>query len=76
MPEGFNETALPSSDDVKTILKEKCIKVSGSGAAYESAEQASEVLKDCIMGLVNVEQLQKEIELAQPNGELDTVFNK
>lgn len=76
LPEGFNETALPSADDALNIIKEKCMKVSGSGAAFEGAEQASTVLKECIMGLVNVEQLQKEIEEAQPNGELDTVFNK
>lgn len=63
-------------EDTQKVLKEKCIKVSGSSAAYEEASQGALTLNECIQNLVNVTQLQKEIEEATPIGELDTVFNK
>lgn len=76
LPEGFNSSSLPSPDEAKKLFKEKCQKVSNNDEAFQKAENASEVFKDCLMGLVDVETLQKEIEAAQPNGDLDTVFNK
>lgn len=76
LPEGFNTSALPSVDDAKTVIKEKCLKTSGTEKAYEDAEEATNNFRECLMELIDVEQLQKEIEEAQPNGELDTVFNK
>lgn len=78
LPPGFNinTTALPSQDDIVKVLKEKCEKTSGNADAYSGVESAAHVMKDCVSNLVDVEKLQEEIEKAQPNGELDTVFNK
>lgn len=67
---------MPSIDELKKILKDKCAKVSGDGAAYEAIERGAEDFKACTTGLIDVEQLQKEIQEAEPHGELDTVFNK
>lgn len=50
--------------------------MTGGDAAFEAIEHGVEDLKNCTVGLIDVEQLQKEIEAAQPSGELDTVFNK
>lgn len=63
-------------DEGKKMFKEKCKELTGDDKVYERIELAFEELKDCIMPLVNVEELQKEIEEAQPTGELDIVFNK
>lgn len=75
LPEGFNASAI-SEDDVKIVLRKKCEKVGKKVGAYEEVEGAAIKLKDCVTGLVDFETLQKEIDKAQPNGELDTVFNK
>ncbi|XP_063702693.1 27 kDa hemolymph protein-like [Culicoides brevitarsis] len=74
-PELLN-ASLPSVEETTKILKEKCIKVSGSDAAYEEAAQGGMKLNECITGLVDVSVLQEEIEKATPTGDLDTVFNK
>lgn len=63
-------------EDTQKVLKEKCIKVSGSSAAYEEATQGAITLNECIQDLINITVIQKEIEEATPIGELDTVFNK
>lgn len=63
-------------EDTQRVLKEKCIKVSGSSAAYEEAQQGAYTLNECIQNLVNVTVMQQEIKDATPIGELDTVFNK
>lgn len=76
IPDSLQNVKLPTIDDVKKVAKEKCTKVSGGDAAYLAIEKGSEDLTNCISGLVNVAALQEEIEEAQPNGELDTVFNK
>lgn len=76
IPETLKNMTMPSMDDAKKVLKEKCDKVSGGETAYAAVEEAAEKMKDCAMNLVNVEQLQQDIEEAQPKGELDTVFNK
>lgn len=76
LPDGFNTSSLPTADDAKKLFKEKCQKVSNNDEAFHKAENASEDFKNCLMNLVDFEELQKEIDRAQPNGDLDTVFNK
>lgn len=81
MPEGIEipdslKNASFNVDEMKKVLQEKCKKVSGNEESYKAIEEGAQKLKDCTVGLVDVEQLQKEIEEAQPSGELDTVFNK
>lgn len=76
IPPALKNVTLPSVDEVKKVIKDKCAKVSGGDAAYEAIERGTEELKNCTSGLIDVEVLQKEIEDAEPHGELDTVFNK
>lgn len=76
MPDSLNGTTLPKVDDVKKLIMQKCETASGTNATYEAVEVAANQLKDCVTGLVDYEVIQKEIEDAQPNGELDAVFNK
>lgn len=76
IPPALQNVSLPSVDELKRIVKDKCNKVSGGDAAYEAIERGAEELKTCTTGLVDVEQLQNEIKEAEPKGELDTVFNK
>lgn len=67
-PELANAT-LPSLEETTKVLKEKCIKVSGSDAAYEEAYQGTQKLNECITNLVNVTVLQDEIEKATRKNE-------
>jgi len=76
LPKELLNASLPSLEETTQILKEKCIKVSGSDAAFEEAAQGGQKLNECLMHLINVTALQEEIEKATPIGELDTVFNK
>lgn len=76
LPDSLNGTTLPKVDDVKKMIMQKCEQASGTNSTYEAVEVAANQLKDCVSGLVDYEVIQKEIEDAQPNGELDTVFNK
>lgn len=76
IPSSLQNITLPTLDEVKALVKSKCEKTSGGAAAYESIELAANELKECTSDLIDFEELQKEIEKAQPNGELDTVFNK
>lgn len=76
IPDSLKNVTLPSLDDAKKIFKEKCDKVSGSETAFTDVELAANEFKECTSGLIDFEQLQNEIEAAQPNGELDMVFNK
>lgn len=76
IPASLQNMTLPSVDELKRLLKDKCTKVSGGDAAYEAIERGFEELKTCTVGLVDVDQLQQEIKDAEPRGELDTVFNK
>lgn len=62
-------------DDAKKAIKEKCDKVSGNDETFAKVEASANNLMQCITGLINVDQLQKDIKEAQPKGELDTVFN-
>jgi hypothetical protein len=65
-----------ATDDAKKVFKDKCIKVSGSDAAYEEAVQGSQTLVECLKELIDFETLNEEIDKAMPTGDLDTVFNK
>lgn len=76
IPAQFQNVSLPTVDELKQLVKDKCTKVSGGAAAYEAIERGAEEFKTCTTGLVDVEQLQQEIKDAEPRGELDTVFNK
>lgn len=78
IPASLQNVTLPSIDDFKKVLKEKCQKVSPSDGsnAYDNIEKGASELQQCTSGLIDVEQLQKEIQEAEPIGELDTVFNK
>lgn len=76
LPASLQNVPLPSVDEVKRLFKDKCAKTSGGDAAFEAIERGAEELKTCSTGLVDVDQLQKEIHDAEPKGELDTVFNK
>lgn len=75
LPEGLGNFT-PPVEDFKKLFKDKCNMVSGSDAAFEAIEEATTELMDCLTTLFNFSTLQEEIEKAQPNGELDTVFNK
>lgn len=74
IPEGLNTTLLV--DNARKVIKEKCQNVSNSEDAYLKAESAATVFQECLMGLVDYEALEKEIEEAKPKGDLDVVFNK
>lgn len=76
LPPELNGAELPNFEDVKNVLKDKCIKESGSDAAYEEVEQATENFNACFQKLIDISALPEEIENAKPNGNLDTVFNK
>lgn len=67
---------MPTADDAKKLFKEKCRKVSNGDEAFQKAEAASEVFRDCLTGLIDFEELQKEIDQSGPKGDLDVVFNK
>lgn len=67
---------MPTADDVKNMIKEKCKSVSNNDEAYQTAETAAERFRDCWSGLLDYEEMQKEIEDAKPKGELDEVFHK
>lgn len=72
----LQNVSLPSIDEIKKVLKDKCSKVSGGEVAFDAIERGAEELKNCTAGLIDVEVLQEEIAAAKPIGELDTVFNK
>ncbi|XP_053687477.1 27 kDa hemolymph protein-like [Sabethes cyaneus] len=76
IPPEFQNITLPSLEDIQKIVKEKCSKAAGSDAAFEQAEQAGQRLSECLKDLIDFSDLQQEIKLAKPTGDLDTVFNK
>lgn len=76
LPANFNQSAMPSADDIIKVLRQKCEKVSADPATWTAVEEAGNTFRTCVSDLVDFEKLQEEIEQAQPNGELDTVFNK
>lgn len=76
LPEGFNATQLPKIDDFLQMVRQKCEKNTGTNATFEMLSNATNVLRDCVTNLIDFGTLQEEIEIAQPKGDLDTVFNK
>lgn len=76
IPASLQNVTLPTLDEIKAIVKGKCDRVSADEAVYKAVEEAAEEFKGCASDLVDFEELQREMEEAQPKGELDTVFNK
>lgn len=77
LPESLQNVNITSSIEVaKKVVQDKCSKVSGGDAAYKAIEEGAKVLQNCTSGLIEFSVLQEEIQKAEPNGELDTVFNK
>lgn len=64
IPPELANVSLPTLDETTKVLKDKCVKVSGSDAAYEEAAQGGQKLNECLTALVNVTVLQDEIEKA------------
>lgn len=75
IPDSLKNITIPV-EEIKSVLQEKCKKVSGDDKRYEAVEDGATELMTCISGLIDYEVLQNEIDAAQPKGELDTVFNK
>lgn len=66
-----------TAEETKRILKEKCQKVSGNNeTTYIQAYNGSLKFLKCVSKIGNLTEIQEEIELAKPIGELDTVFQK
>jgi hypothetical protein len=66
-------------DNAKSLLRDKCIEAAGEmngTVAYEAIEAGIADFGECITKLVNYTEIQQEITLASPKGELDTVFHK
>jgi hypothetical protein len=76
LPASFQNLEIPTVEQVQKVVRDKCISVSGSDAAYDNIEQAPTILQECLQNLLNVTKLQEEITAAKPTGDLDTVFNK
>lgn len=76
IPSLLQNITLPSFDDFKKVMQEKCTKVSGREAAYEAIEAGTTELKECTSGLMDVDELQNEIKQATIRGELDSVFKE
>lgn len=75
IPDSLKNVTIPV-DELKTVFREKCKKVSGDDTKYQAVEEAVSDFMNCTSGMIDYEVLQNEIEKAQPNGELDTVFHK
>lgn len=75
IPDSLKNVTIPV-EEMKTVFREKCKKVSGDETKYQAVEDGVTDFMNCTTGLIDYEVLQEEIEKAQPNGELDTVFHK
>lgn len=68
-----------SFNQAKEAFRKKCIEVSGEKngeQAYADIETGFLTLSECMSNIVNYTTMQKEIQEASPQGELDVVFNK
>ncbi|XP_023164802.2 27 kDa hemolymph protein [Drosophila hydei] len=68
-----------SFNQAKEAFRKKCIEVSGEengDRAYSDIETGFLTLSECMNSIVNYTTMQKEIQEASPQGELDVVFNK
>lgn len=61
--------------EAKNLFKEKCTK-NGGPDAFENVEHAQVEMRECLNSFVNFTELQAEMELHKPNGDLDVVFKK
>lgn len=76
IPPSLQNISLPTLEEVKAVVKTKCDRVAASSEAYAAVEAAAEEFKGCASDLIDFEEFQREMEEAQPKGELDTVFIK
>ncbi|XP_011152994.1 27 kDa hemolymph protein isoform X2 [Harpegnathos saltator] len=72
---GLDTSALPNVEEAKNLFREKCTK-NGGPEAFEKAQQAQVEMEQCLKSLINVTELQAEMEMHKPNGDLDVVFKK
>jgi len=70
-----NASNVPTLEEGQRLFEEKCKKM-GHPEAYQAAEAGKDELQECMKSLVNVTELQAEMELAKPTGDLDAVFRK
>ncbi|XP_032680817.1 27 kDa hemolymph protein-like [Odontomachus brunneus] len=68
-------SALPSVEEAKNLFKEKCTR-NGGADAFDNVHDAQVKVEQCLKSLINVTELQAEMELHKPNGDLDLVFKK
>ncbi|XP_066993639.1 27 kDa hemolymph protein [Anabrus simplex] len=71
----INASHIPTQEEAEELMKEKCLKNGGEGA-FERAQNARDEMQACAQSLVNVTELQAEMDVAKPTGDLDTVFRK
>lgn len=79
-PEITNRNITQDMEDAKRIVKEKCKSVvkdeDKAENAFKAVENAFTEILECGQGLIDFENLQKEIDEASPKGELESVFNE
>ncbi|XP_014475442.1 PREDICTED: 27 kDa hemolymph protein-like [Dinoponera quadriceps] len=71
----LDTSALPNAEETRNLFKEKCAK-NGGPDAFDKADQAKTEMEQCLKSLINITELQAEMELHKPNGDLDVVFKK
>lgn len=71
----LDTSALPNAEEAKNLLRDKCTK-NGGPEAFDKAQQAQAEMEQCLKSLINITELQAEMELHKPNGDLDVVFKK
>jgi hypothetical protein len=76
LPPEFENMTIPKLEDVKQAIKERCDKVSGGEDAYTNVEEAFATFTECMQPLADFGELEEEIRVAKPTGDLDGVFNK
>ena len=76
LPPEFQNITRPKQEDVKKAIKDKCDKASGGEEAYTAVEEAFSNFTECIQPLADFGELEEEIRVAKPTGDLDAVFNK
>lgn len=75
IPPGLdNATAVIAT--AKKMFKEKCDKVHADENVVKEVENGIFEMQECLTNIINITAIQKEIEIAKPQGELDTVFHK
>uniref|UniRef100_A0A1B6LB09 27 kDa hemolymph protein n=2 Tax=Graphocephala atropunctata TaxID=36148 RepID=A0A1B6LB09_9HEMI len=75
IPQDLSVDQVPSVEEGEELLKERCDKY-GTNESFDNAMYAKEEIIFCLRKLINYTELQTEIELAKPTGDLDIVFKK